>query len=69
MVHCEEAPQGSSSGAGGVGEGGHDPLPLEVEEQRVQAGSHIIEGEPWVLRGGAITCRKGKINTSLQAPS
>ena len=46
VVHCEEAPQGSSSGAGGVGEGGHDPLPLEVEEQRVQAGSHIIEGEP-----------------------
>ena len=52
MVNCEEAPQGSSSGAGGVGEGGHDPLPLEVEEQRVQAGSHIVEGEPWLLRGG-----------------
>ena len=52
MVHCEEAPQVSSSVASGVGEGGSNPLPLEIEEQREQAGSHIIEGEPWVLRGG-----------------
>ena len=52
VVHFEEAPQGPSSSAGGVGEGGHNPLPFEVEEQRIQAGSHIVVGEPWVLRGG-----------------
>ena len=35
VVHFEEAPQGPSSSAGGVGEGGHNPFPFEVEEQRI----------------------------------
>ena len=61
VVHFEEAPQGPSSSARGVGEGGHNSLPLEVEKQCKKAGSYIVVGEPWVLRGGAIMCRRGEI--------